>query len=63
MKIIKSGKNKKPKEVRVKCACDCVFQFGTHEAKFKADWREGDAYVVKCPECKEENWVAASLFK
>jgi hypothetical protein len=26
-----------------------------------SDQRDGDAYVVKCPECKTEHWVDASL--
>ena len=63
MKIIKSAKDKKPEEVQTECTCGCVFQFASTEAKFKADWRDGDAYIVKCPECKTENWVAASLFR
>ena len=63
MKIIKSGKDKTSKEVQTKCNCGCVFQFAASEAKFQADWRDGDAYIVKCPECKSENWVAASFFR
>lgn len=63
MKIIKSGKVKKPKEVTTTCNCGCKFRFAASEAKFKADWRDGDAYVIKCPECKTENWIAASLFR
>jgi hypothetical protein len=26
-----------------------------------SDQRDGDAYVVQCPECKTEHWVNASL--
>ena len=63
MKIIKSGKDKTSKEVQTKCNCGCVFQFAATEAKFVADPRDGNAYVVKCPECKSVNWVAASLFR
>ena len=63
MKIIKSGETKKPKEVTTDCRCGCKFRFAASEARFVGDQRDGDAYVVKCPECKAENWVAASLFR
>lgn len=63
MKIIKSG-IKKPKEVAVRChTCGCEFRFAASEAKLVPDSRDGDAYVIECPECKSENWVAASLFR
>lgn len=63
MKIIKSGRTKKPKEVTTECdGCDCKFRFAENEAKFTSD-RDGAAYVVKCPECSRENWVDASLFR
>ena len=62
MKIIKSGK-KEEREVAVACmGCDCEFSFTKSEARYVSDFRDGDAYVVKCPECKHENWVDASLF-
>lgn len=63
MKIIKSGKTKKPKELTTDCNCGCKFRFAQNEAKFVSDQREGDAYVVKCPECSREKWIAASLFR
>jgi len=28
-----------------------------------SDQRDGDAYVVECPECDYNNWIAATLFK
>ena len=49
MKVIKSGKTKKPKETVVECRdCDCKFSFTKKEAKFISDQRDGNAYVVKC---------------
>ena len=63
MRIIKSGKNKPPKEHRTDCRCGCSFLFTAADAKFVADSRDGDAYMVKCPECKEEHWVAAHLLE
>ena len=64
MKIIRSSKSKKPKEVTTECiGCDCKFKFAASEARFVGDQRDGDTYVVKCPECKRENWIAASLFR
>lgn len=62
MKILKTG-IKPPKEVAVRCRCNCEFQFAASEAKFVPDQRDGDAYVIKCPECKFENWVDARLFR
>jgi hypothetical protein len=63
MKILKSVIGKKPKEVAVKCCCGCEFQFAASEARFVPDWRDGNAYVIRCPECHTDNWVAASLFR
>ena len=62
MTIIKSGKTKNPKPTVTECrGCDCKFSFTKDEARYVPDPRDGAAYVVKCPECKHENWVAASL--
>lgn len=62
MEIIKSGKTKKPKQVTTECDCGCKFKFAANEARYVSDWRDGDAYVIKCPECKSENWLNTSLF-
>ncbi len=61
MKIIRSGKNRKAKEYTVTCHCDCKFSFGPADARYVTDHRDGDAYVVKCPECKMEHWIDAHL--
>ena len=61
MKILKSGKSKKPKETVTDCYCGCRFSFSKKEARFVSDFRDGDCYVAKCPECKRENWIAVEL--
>jgi len=64
MKIIKSGKTKKPHPTVVECQyCDCKFSFEKNEAVFKTDPRDGNAYVVGCPECKKSIWIDSSLVK
>ncbi len=63
MRIIKSGKKKVPRSIAVACKeCDCLFMLAKTEAKFVADPRDGDAYVVKCPECESDTWIDAKLF-
>ena len=62
MKIISPGKNRKPKSHTVECQCRCKYSFTAEDARWVSDQRDGDAYVVKCPECKTEHWVDASLF-
>ena len=61
MTIIRSGKNRKKKSHAVECNCGCKFSFTADDARWVSDQRDGDAYVVKCPECKTEHWVDASL--
>lgn len=64
MKIIKSGKAKQEKEHVSKCRnCSCKFSFTRKEARFVADQRDGNAYVVKCPECKWEIWINAEIIR
>jgi hypothetical protein len=62
MRIIKSGKRKLPKSATTTCDCGCKFSFTADEARFVSDPRYGDAYVAKCPECKNENWVGSAFF-
>ena len=62
MKIIRSGKTRRPTETEAECIeCHCQFSFTKNEAKHTYDPRDGDAYVVSCPECKHDNWIAESL--
>lgn len=32
------------------------------EGRYVADWKDGDYVEMKCPQCKEVNAVAATLF-
>lgn len=61
MKILKSGKNKKPKAVIAECHCGCRFSFTKDEARYESYPRNESAYVVKCPECRADIWVDPSL--
>tara|TARA_R110000868_G_scaffold304307_4_gene564834 strand:+ start:484 stop:675 length:192 start_codon:yes stop_codon:yes gene_type:complete len=63
MKILVSGKNNKPITHTSKCQCGCLFVFEAAEAKYVNDQRDGDAYVVKCPECESSLEVAAKFFR
>lgn len=58
MKILKSGTKNKAKEITTDCRCGCKFRFNVSEARFESDQRDGDAYVIKCPECQHENWIS-----
>lgn len=33
------------------------------DLRFMSDQRDGDAYVMVCPHCKQERWVNTSLFE
>ena len=48
IKIIKSGKTKRNKHYRTKCACGCEFEFYSEDIYIGAC--TGKEYVV-CPEC------------
>lgn len=62
MKILRSGTTKKIKSTTIECIhCDCKFSFTKDEAEYISDQRDGNAYIVKCPECNRENWVDASI--
>lgn len=64
MKILKKGKKPSGLQATAECQeCDCKFRFAQSEARFFGDPRDGDAYVVNCPECKHENWVSVDLFR
>lgn len=61
MRIIKSGK-KRVTHVAT-CQCNCSFEFEKKEAEFISDQRDGDCYVINCPECKAPVWIDASLMR
>lgn len=64
MKILKSGQTKRDPEAHCRCmSCECEFIFARSEATLRRDPRDGDAYTIKCPECKDEQWVDAQLFQ
>lgn len=64
MKIIRSVKQELDKEAEAECfKCRCQFSFQAKEAKFQSDQRDGNAYVIDCPECKSQVWVSVMLFK
>lgn len=62
MKIIKSGKSKKPKQYITKCNCGCKFSFEESEARFSSD-RGETAFIIACPECLVDNWIDSSILK
>lgn len=62
MKTIKPPKAL-PKPVRITCSntmCAAVMECELRELRFDSD-RDGDAYIMKCPHCKQETWEAASV--
>jgi hypothetical protein len=40
-----------------------MFSFEASEVKYVNDRRDGDAYVVQCPECEASLWVNAKFFR
>ena len=53
MKIIKKGKLPEEKVYRATCyACATVFEFKAKEGEYFSNQRDGSAYIVKCPLCK-----------
>jgi hypothetical protein len=54
---------KQPRPVTVTCKnmrCNAVMEVELAEMRFVSD-RDGDAYVMECPHCKMETWVAAGV--
>ena len=41
--------------------CRAVVRCRASELRFESDPRDGNAYVMICPLCKHETWIAASL--
>jgi hypothetical protein len=63
VKILKSGKTKEPKTHTTVCVCGCMYVFEAADGKYVYDQRDGDAYVVNCPECNREKWINANLLR
>jgi len=66
MKIIKRSKERAPLlDKKITCEeCDCQFQLESErEAKFVADFRDGDYYEITCPQCHVRGTYQATLFQ
>jgi len=64
MEIIKAGEKPEDKTATVRCKkCNCVFKFAAKEAEFVSDWRDGNSYKIKCPECTFYAWANVTAFK
>ncbi len=52
VKIISEGQDPQDVEHEIKCRrCKTVFSFVAREAKFNADYRDGDYLSIACPKC------------
>lgn len=61
VEVLKSGRSK-DRAITLTCdRCNARLRFKISEARLVHDSRDGDAYVINCPECKKDNWYAASL--
>ncbi len=61
MRVVKPPPDAVLREIECK-HCRAVVECNQHELAYAHDARDGDAYVMKCPCCKGETWVAVSLF-
>lgn len=62
MKTIRGPKD--PGVNEIECdKCHALMECTAGELRFVSDQRDGDAYVMKCPHCQHETWVAADLIK
>lgn len=60
--MIKKAPGSKRTTKRFKCdRCEATLEVDGKDLKFQPDPRDGNAYSFKCPECRKENWVDASL--
>jgi len=65
MKIIKKGTGSPTdKSVRFTCKnCGALIEAKKSEGKHVSDFRDGDYYEMKCPQCNNFNNVAHDLFQ
>ena len=61
MRVVKPPRDATTFEIEC-CHCGATVECARHELAVTQHWRDGDAYVLTCPCCKGETWVAASLF-
>lgn len=60
VRVLKSPKV--PRPYRFVCVgCNAKLEAQPGEGRFVAGDRDGDAIVFTCPECRRQNWVAASI--
>jgi hypothetical protein len=60
--VIRRGATAKSPNVSVTCNhCSVRLRFRKSEARFEADQRDGNAYVIRCPACRRDVWVAESV--
>ena len=63
MRIIQSGNHEKQLNT-IKCnKCNCVVECEADELEFVSDWRDGDFYWFKCPECSHKKAISAKEIK
>ncbi len=61
VEVLKKGRYQNP-EIKVDCPhCGARMKYKKSEGREVTDNRDGDAVVFKCPECKEDIWLAASI--
>lgn len=61
MKTIRPPKGTKHYELTCKNdKCHAKMECAESDLEFKADPRDGDAWVMKCPHCKTETWINVS---
>jgi len=59
MKVIKKAIKQTSKQFT--CRCGAVLEVDGKDLRHQGADRDGDAYTFECPECKQDNWVDASL--
>ncbi len=62
IEIIKAGKKPGDRLVTATCRnCETEFRFKASEAQMSLDPRDGGVFMIKCPTCNLDVWIAASL--
>jgi len=64
VRVIKPARKNDLRERQITCQspqCGAVIGVRLHELKRVSDQRDGDAYVMICPECGQETWTDARI--
>ena len=62
VEVIAKGKTARDPNITATCgSCNARLCFRKSEARFEADQRDGDVYVIRCPVCRRDVWIAASV--